>query len=135
MSKKNKYKIKNPASDPEFQIHKAAVIKERQIKGGSGFSPRFPYIFLLILSCLIYSNTIWNDYANDDTIVLTENNFTKKGFDGIKDLMTHDAFEGFFGDRGSTLIQGGRYRPLSLVSLAIEYQFWKMMQTPTYPSN
>ncbi len=97
-------------------------------------TPRFgnslPYIIIFVLACLIYSNTLWNKYAIDDAIVLTENNFTKKGFAGIKDLMTHDAFEGFFGERGSSLIQGGRYRPLSLVTFAIEYELWGL--NPAY---
>jgi len=85
---------------------------------------RMPYLFLFLFTCIIYSNTLWNTYAIDDALVLTENKFVKKGFDGIKDILTHDAFEGFFGQRGSTLIQGGRYRPLSLVTFAIEFQLW-----------
>ncbi len=87
-------------------------------------SKRLPYFLVFAVVCLIYSNTLWNKYAIDDAIVLSENSFVKKGFSGIKEIMTHDAFEGFFGQRGSTLIQGGRYRPLSIVSFAIEYQFW-----------
>lgn len=105
-------------------------VQEREVLGVRGYHPRIPYILLFLVCCLIYSNTLWNDYAIDDAIVLTDNVFTKKGVDGIKDLLTHDAFEGYFGEKGSTLIQGGRYRPLSLVSFAIEYQFWGL--TPGY---
>jgi tetratricopeptide (TPR) repeat protein len=89
-----------------------------------------PYIIIFIFSCLLYSNTLQNKYAIDDTIVLTDNTFTKKGFSGIKDIMTHDAFVGFFGDRGSQLVSGGRYRPLSMVTFAIEYELYGM--TPAY---
>ena len=89
----------------------------------SGFK-QLNYLVVFVIAVVIYSNTLWNNYAIDDAIVLTENHFTKQGFGGIKDLMTHDAFVGFFGQRGSSLIQGGRYRPLSLVTFAIEYQFW-----------
>ena len=96
---------------------------------------RVPYILIFVLACLLYGNTLWNKYAIDDAIVLTENSFTKKGFDGIKDLMTHDAFEGFFGARGSTLIQGGRYRPLSLVTFAVEYQLWGLKPGYTHAIN
>lgn len=80
------------------------------------------YIFIFVFSCLIYSNTLWNRYAIDDTIVVTDNKFTKKGFGGIKDHFTHDMFEGFFGERGAKLVSGGRYRPLSMTSLAVEYE-------------
>ena len=81
-----------------------------------------PYLFIFLFCCTLYSNTLWNKYAIDDTIVLTDNKFTKKGFGGIKDHFTHDMFEGFFGERGAKLVSGGRYRPLSMVSLSIEYE-------------
>ena len=63
--------------------------------------PLTPYLIILLFTTGIYFNTIWNTYAIDDTLVLTENKFTLQGFSGIKDLMTHDAFVGFFGERGS----------------------------------
>jgi protein O-mannosyl-transferase len=81
-----------------------------------------PYILIAAISFLIYSNALWNGYAIDDTLVLTENRFTKKGIDGVKDIFTNDAFVGFFGERGSKLVSGGRYRPLSIATLAIEYE-------------
>ena len=77
-----------------------------------------------ILALFIYVNTVQNEFALDDAIVFSQNNFTKKGFSGINDIFSHDTFEGFFGKRGSSLIQGGRYRPLSLVTFAVEYEFW-----------
>lgn len=81
-----------------------------------------PYLIIFVFSFAIYANTLWNKYAIDDTIVVTDNTFTKKGFGGIKDHFTHDMFEGFFGERGAKLVSGGRYRPLSLVTLSIEYE-------------
>lgn len=77
---------------------------------------------------MLYSNTLWNKYAIDDTIVLTDNKFTKKGLAGIKDHFTHDMFEGFFGERGAKLVSGGRYRPLSMVSLTIEYEISRKLK-------
>lgn len=129
MTKKGKNK-KHKNNSPESEAIEVAENIESQLTEEPRFSPRLPYILLFFITCLIYSNTLWNKYAIDDAIVLTENNFTKKGFAGIKDLMTHDAFEGFFGARGSTLIQGGRYRPLSLVTFAIEYELWGL--NPAY---
>ncbi len=80
------------------------------------------YLFIFVFSCLLYSNTLFNKYAIDDTIVLTDNKFTKRGFAGIKEHFTHDMFEGFFGERGAKLVSGGRYRPLSMVTITIEYE-------------
>lgn len=77
---------------------------------------------IALVTFLIYSNALWNGYAIDDTLVLTENRFTKKGIDGVKDIFTNDAFVGFFGERGSKLVSGGRYRPLSIATLAVEYE-------------
>jgi len=86
------------------------------------------YLVVFLFSCMLYSNTLWNKYAIDDTIVLTDNKFTKKGFAGIKDHFTHDMFEGFFGERGAKLVSGGRYRPLSMVSLTVEYEISRRLK-------
>lgn len=87
---------------------------------------RLGYWIVFIAAILLYSNTLWNGYAIDDGIVITENKLTQKGFDGIKDILTHDAFYGCLGDNATQLVQGGRYRPLSIVTFAIEHQFWGM---------
>ena len=76
--------------------------------------PYFPYLIILLFTSGIYFNTLWNKYTIDDTLVLTDNKFTLQGFGGIKELLTHDAFVGFFGERGSELVSGGRYRHLAL---------------------
>jgi tetratricopeptide (TPR) repeat protein len=79
-----------------------------------------PYLIIFLFTTAIYFNSIWDKYAIDDTLVLTDNKFTLQGFGGIQDIMTKDAFVGFFGERGAGLVSGGRYRPLSMVTLAIE---------------
>ena len=82
-------------------------------------------IIFFTLGFLIYGNSLFNDYALDDAIVITNNSFTKKGFNGISDLLINEGFTGFFGKK-KDLVAGGRYRPLSLVTFAIEYQFFGM---------
>ena len=80
------------------------------------------YWLIIIFTFVVYGNSILNDYTVDDAIVITNNDYTQKGFAGIKDIMTTDLFVGFF--KGNTNnVAGGRYRPLSLVTFAIEYQF------------
>ena len=71
----------------------------------------------------MYGNTIFNKYALDDAIVITSNRFTKKGLSGIKDILTTEFFTGFFGKK-KNLVSGGRYRPLSVVTFAVEYEFF-----------
>jgi protein O-mannosyl-transferase len=82
-------------------------------------------LVLFVYSFIIYANTLFNKYAQDDAIVITENMFTKQGFKGIPGLLSHDTFYGFFKKSGKDkLVSGGRYRPLSPISFAVEYQFF-----------
>lgn len=82
-------------------------------------------LVLFVYSFIIYANTLFNKYAQDDAIVITENMFTKQGFKGIPGLLSHDTFYGFFKKSGKDkLVSGGRYRPLSPVSFAVEYQLF-----------
>ena len=78
-------------------------------------------MIIIVFAFVIYGNTIPNDYALDDGIVITGNEFTKQGVAGIKEILSNDLFTGFYG-KGSNMVAGGRYRPLSLVTFALEYQ-------------
>jgi len=80
------------------------------------------YLLIFLFACALYSNTLWNRYAIDDKIVLVENQFTKKGAAGIKDIFTHDVYEGFLGPNAAKFLIGGRYRPLSIATMAGEYE-------------
>ena len=73
------------------------------------------YILILVMSFLLYGNTISFDYALDDLIVIRNNSFTQKGFRGIKEIFSYDSFTGFYG-KEKKLVEGGRYRPLSIAS-------------------
>lgn len=83
-------------------------------------NPKYGKWLVFIMAFLLYSNTLDLHYTLDDTLMITGNSFTKKGVDGIKDIFTNDAFVGFLGK--NNLLPGGRYRPLSQVMFAIEYE-------------
>lgn len=81
------------------------------------------YIWLLFfVSAAIYINTLSHGYAFDDSVAITNNQYTKQGIAGIPKMLTEDFFAGIY-DKGLELT-GGRYRPLSLITFAIEYQFF-----------
>ncbi|MGB0861753.1 MAG: hypothetical protein ACPGXZ_02495 [Saprospiraceae bacterium] len=80
-------------------------------------------ILIFALSFVLYANTLTHDYTLDDSIVIIDNEFTKKGFSGISEILSYDTFMGFFG-KEKNLVAGGRYRPMSLVTFAIEWQFF-----------
>jgi tetratricopeptide (TPR) repeat protein len=77
-------------------------------------------IIIFGLSFLLYHACIPFQYVLDDQMVITGNAFTKKGFSGIYDIMTTESFTGYFGEK-KELVQGNRYRPLSIITFAVEY--------------
>lgn len=87
-------------------------------------------IILILISFLFYANTIDNGYAVDDGLVIEQNKYTQKGFKGIPDILRYDSFKGYNPDSDPKLLLGGRYRPLSIVSFAIEKQLWGKMKPP-----
>jgi len=78
---------------------------------------------LFFAAFILYTNTLGHSYALDDAIVITKNSFTKKGKNGIGKILSTDSFTGFFGEE-KDLVEGGRYRPLSIITFAIEYEFF-----------
>ncbi|WP_235297954.1 tetratricopeptide repeat protein [Portibacter marinus] len=79
-------------------------------------------ILIFVLGFVLYANTLTHDFTLDDAIVITDNEFTQKGFAGLKDIFTKDTFHGFFGEAGKDkLVSGGRYRPFTLAMFAIEH--------------
>jgi tetratricopeptide (TPR) repeat protein len=81
--------------------------------------PKGPQILLFLFGIAMYASTLLNGYALDDRIVITQNEYTQQGFSGIPALLSKDGFAGFMGEDKS-LLEGGRYRPLSLVTFAME---------------
>lgn len=78
------------------------------------------YLLFIGLGFLLYGNTLGHEFTLDDALVITENDFTKKGFSGIWDQLSNDQFVGFYGEKRE-LVAGGRYRPLSMVVYNIQY--------------
>jgi hypothetical protein len=58
-------------------------------------------------------------YMLDDLMVIQQNDYTQKGWSGLKDIFTKDSFMGYFKVERK-LLEGGRYRPLSIATFAIE---------------
>ncbi len=70
-------------------------------------------LIIVLLGLTLYYNTLDNEYALDDKAIITQNKFTKKGFDGISDLLTTSYWEGIDKNVRS-------YRPLAPVTFAVE---------------
>lgn len=113
-TKSKKIKVEKSLSQQEISAMPHASVPQNKII----------YFIIFTLTFALYGNTLSHDYALDDAIVITQNQFTKKGIDGIKEIFTTEGFTGFFGIK-KNLVAGGRYRPLSLVTFAIEWEFFK----------
>ncbi len=114
--------IKNIVSDDAVKIKKD--IKPQEGIKLQGAARWFPYIIAGV-AFLIYANTLNANYAQDDSIVITDNMFTTQGISGFGGILNYDTFYGFFREAGKeSLVAGGRYRPFSLLTFAFEYQFF-----------
>ncbi len=82
-----------------------------------------PAALLFIIGIALYAYSVTFEYVLDDQIVLTNNSYTKKGVAGIKEILTTESMSGRFGGQ-QDLIVGARYRPLSIVTFALEYEFF-----------
>ncbi len=80
-------------------------------------------IILFTFSFLLYLNTIPHEYALDDATVISKNRFTQMGIRGIIPILSHDTMAGEHGN-DIDFVLGGRYRPLSVVLLAFEYELF-----------
>ena len=78
------------------------------------------FVLVALTAIIIYGDTLQNKWALDDVMFVTMNSFTKKGTDGIGDIFTHESLYGFIGD--NSMNAGGRWRPLSIITFAIEWQ-------------
>ena len=72
---------------------------------------------LFIIGFLLYANTIQNGYILDDTAAIKTNKFVQQGISGIPDIMKVD----FWYFENEKL---GYYRPLSLITFALEIEFF-----------
>lgn len=78
-------------------------------------------IILTIIGLVFYANSFKNIYALDDGIVIQKNEYVQRGFSGIGTILSTDAYDSFYRQMSATQqLEGGRYRPLSIVTFAIE---------------
>jgi len=108
-------------------VHKTPATQPKSIPQLPSWltNSKLHYILIALLAFVLYANTLGHQYCQDDAIVIKENMYTTQGIKGIPGILTKDTFYGFFKKEGkAALVHGGRYRPLTLVLFAIEWQFF-----------
>ncbi len=78
-----------------------------------------PSLCLMALAIALYAIGVGYGYVLDDEMVLWKNEYVLKGFGGLRNIFASDSFMGYFHEQ-KFLLEGGRYRPLSLATFAIE---------------
>ena len=116
---KKAVKNKSAGKTPNAPVHGKTSTKNNFLTGS-----RLQYVVIFVISLLIYSNTLFFNYALDDGLMITDNKVTKKGFSGLAEIFTKNSFYGVFGDKANQYLPGGRYRPLSQAMFAVEYQIF-----------
>lgn len=105
----------------------------QKFKYFSFLTHKMAMVIVGIVGFVFYITSINGEYALDDGIIIHQNDHVLKGFRGIKDILTKDAYESFYRRMCATdQLAGGRYRPLSVVSFAIEQQFIGPYRTGLY---
>ncbi len=80
-----------------------------------------PALILVVLAFVLYGASLSFGYVLDDQMVIWENVYVQKGFAGLRDIFGYDSFMGYFQKQEQLfLLEGGRYRPLSLATFAME---------------
>src|SRR5688572_26604288 len=88
-------------------------------------STNWLYAVLFGIALLVYANTLSHDYVLDDEVVIVKNQFVNQGIKGIGSIFSEDSFAGYgrVGE-GQDVVEGGRYRPLSLAFFALIYSIF-----------
>lgn len=95
-----------------------------------------PIIILILIGFIFYITSLYNEHALDDGIIIHQNEYVIKGIKGIKEIMTKDAYDSFYRRMNATdQLAGGRYRPLSVVSFAIEQEIIGKYDNGQFPPN
>ncbi len=76
-------------------------------------------LLIVITTLVFYGNSIFNGYVLDDGMFIDHNRFVQQGFAGIYDLLTKETMYGYVGNAS-----GGRWHPLSLITFAMEKEFF-----------
>jgi protein O-mannosyl-transferase len=106
-----------PKGTPQYKAEKKVILPD--IPSFDWSKHRLPLLVVGVLAIALYVQSLSFGYALDDTMVIEKNQIVQKGFDGITDIFRFESFRGYFGEQ-KQLLEGDRYRPLSLATFAAE---------------
>jgi tetratricopeptide (TPR) repeat protein len=106
----------------------AAPLPDLQPEGLFPFSGfRRQLYVLLAIGFVFYVNSLRNEYALDDGVMIKENTYVLEGTKGLKNIFTKHSMAAYYEKNHATdEFAGGRYRPLSIATFAIEQSLFGM---------
>lgn len=132
--KETRRPVATPKQQPAKTVVEAKTPKSKPFLPFSVTDAKFPAwlsdfkiqaIIVAAISFIFYINTVQNENAHDDTMVIVQNEYVLEGLQGIPDILTKDAYDSYYKQfNSSNQLAGGRYRPLSIITFAIEQQFF-----------
>jgi hypothetical protein len=126
----------SPKHTPAEQVHKqqgqgaSKSLKEKQSRrqnrqgviGSFAENVRLQAFLLVFLALALYVPSIRYGYVLDDGLVMSQNTFVRQGIAGIPKILSQGSFAGNVEAATEDILSGGRYRPLSLIMFAVEWQ-------------
>ncbi|MBL7825636.1 MAG: hypothetical protein JNJ57_03325 [Saprospiraceae bacterium] len=115
--KSSKPAVSKPAVEKKYVAPSVALTNT--------FSPGFwqqnwmPALSLMLLAFALYAIGLNYGYVLDDELIIWKNDYVQDGFSGLGRIFSTDSFMGYFKEQ-KFLLEGGRYRPLSLATFAME---------------
>ena len=124
MAKKNK-PANTQVKKGSAPVSETTNIPQAETQAFSFESFRVQAFIVALLGFIFYCNSFSNEYALDDRALIVQNEYVQQGFSGIPKILTSDAYQSYLaGLNSGNELPGGRYRPLSIVTFAIEQQFF-----------
>lgn len=124
MSKKKPVR-KSSGTKKDNASKKSTPSKSKRLFPAFFYNKKMICGFIMVLSFILYGKTLNYGYTQDDAIVITDNMYTKDGVSGVSGILGNDTFYGFFKREGKQfLVEGGRYRPLTLIFFATGWEIF-----------
>ncbi len=101
----------------------------RKTPSASGAVSHKNLIVLLLVTLVVYANTLRNGFVLDDEVAITTNSLVQKGISAIPRILTTPYHFGTYNSANDL------YRPLSLVLFAIEHQVFGVTPLPYHLVN
>ncbi len=123
MAAKSKSKPVKQTPDSSPQKETASVFLTETFRPGFWSNYWLPSLLVFGMAYALYYISLKYGYVLDDEMTYWKNDYVQKGFAGLRHIFTTDSFMGYFKEQ-KFLLEGGRYRPLSLATFAMEVELF-----------